>query len=205
MTSPSSASGAADEGFRSELQASLRRIDQSITAHSLLRDKFSRRAGTLSFAILAAAAVVTFLAISSEEIKSFFLLSHTNSDYLIGALGFIVLVCSIAELQFAWREKFARHAEAAGALARLKLVIGRDLGSEIAISRARYAEMQQAYENVNDLITRIPERKFLRLKAIHRRKVEMSKFLDDHPGSSITLLRVKIWFRDNLMSWPQGQ
>src|SRR5258708_31351241 len=102
------------------------------------------------------------------------------------------------ELKTSWRERSSRHAEAANALSRVKLLIARELASDLAVTKARFAEIQQAYENVNDLIAKIPEGRFLELKALHRRKVEMSKFLDKHPGASIYLLRLKLWFRDNI-------
>jgi hypothetical protein len=40
---------------------------------------------------------------------------------------------------------------------------------------------------------------------LHRRKVEISRILDDHPGANVTLLRLKIWFRDNILLWPKKQ
>jgi uncharacterized protein YdcH (DUF465 family) len=190
-----------EAGFRNALEINLGRVDQSITGHSFLRDKFSRRAATLSSIILVGAAIVTFLAVSSESIRTYFFLSNSRADYLIGLLGFIVLLCSIFELKISWRERSSRHAEAANALARLKLLITRELASDLALTKARFAEIQQAYENVNDLIAKIPEGRFLELKALHRRKVEMSKFLDKHPGASIHLLRFKIWLRDSIRTW----
>jgi|HubBroStandDraft_6_1064221.scaffolds.fasta_scaffold735076_2 hypothetical protein len=194
-----------ERGFRAGLERNLGRIDQSITGHALLRDRFHLLAGALSSLIVIGAAIVTLLATSSDATKALFFSASSDADHLIGLFGFIVLLCSIFELQFGWREKFARHAEAANALARLKLLVTRELGSDTPLSKARYLELQQAYENVNDLVTKIPERKFLQLKALHRRKVEMSQFLDKHPGSSIVILRIKIWVRDNVRSGPSEQ
>jgi hypothetical protein len=206
MNSSSGAAGPSDEhGFRSGLETSLGRIDQGITAHSFLRDKFRRRAGLLSSLIVLGAALVTFLAVSSAGIKAALSLSDSGAEHLTGLLGFVVLLCSILELQLGWREKGSHHAEASNALARLKLLIARELGSDLPLTRARYTDLQQAYENINDLVARIPERRFLELKALHRRKVEISKFLDHHPGSSIILLRTKMWIRDNMNTWPSRE
>jgi hypothetical protein len=203
--SPGAAWPSDEHGFRNSLETSLGRIDQGITAHSFLRDKFSRRAALLSSLIIFGAALVTFLAVSSAGIKAALSLSDGGSEHLAGFLGFVVLLCAILELQCGWREKGSRHAEAANALARLKLLLARDIGSDLVLTKARYTELQQAYENINDLVAKIPERRFLELKALHRRKVEISKFLDHHPGSSIILLKVKMWLRDNINSWPGRQ
>jgi hypothetical protein len=141
---------------------------------------------------------VTFLAIASEGVRSFFYLSGHSAEHVIGIFGSVVLVGSIAELHFGWREKSAKHSEAANSLARVKFLISRDLSGSAEISRAKYAELQQLYEDACDLVTKIPERRFLALKAAHRRKVELSKMLDVHPGASVFLLKAKLWLRDNL-------
>ena len=44
----------------------------------------------------------------------------------------------------------------------------------------------------------IAESEFLRRKAYHLRKVEISKCLDQAPNMSILLFRVRMWWRDNL-------
>ena len=200
-SSPADTNPADEDGFRRSLETNLGRVDQGITAHSHLRDKFSRRAAALSTVIIVAAAIVTVLATSSDTIKELLFLSPSRADQIVGLAGLVALLLSILELKVGWREKSSRHAEAANSLSRLKLLIVRELGNDRALTKARYTELHQAYEDVNDLITKIPESKFLELKAIHKRKVEMSKFLDTHPGSSIILLRIKIWLRDNI-SWP---
>ncbi len=43
----------------------------------------------------------------------------------------------------------------------------------------------------------IPEADFLALKQRHHIKVAVSRHLDKHPATSISLLRIRIWLRDN--------
>jgi hypothetical protein len=195
-------SAAADATLRVELSKMLATVDQGITAHSNLRDRFSRAATALSLFLIVASAIVTFLAIASDAVKTYVLSSTLVADHFMGAISFLILLGAIGELQLGWREKSGRHSEAANALARLKFLMRREMSSSDALESAKYAELQQAYENVNDLIAKIPEGKFLKLKAVHRRKVEMSRFLDLHPGASILGLRIKIWLRDNMV-WPK--
>jgi hypothetical protein len=206
MNDSASAATPTDEtDFLKSLETSLGRVDQGITAHSYLREKFARRGAIISAGIIIASALVTFLAVASVSIRTYLQLSNDHADHIIGLLGFIVLICAILELQIGWREKSSRHAEAAGALSRLKLIITRELASDLTLTKARFNELQQAYESVNDLVAKIPENRFLELKALHKRKVEISKFLDKQPGSSVRLLKVKIWLRDNVFSWPRRQ
>jgi hypothetical protein len=43
----------------------------------------------------------------------------------------------------------------------------------------------------------IPERFFLKAKRRHLMKVAISKHLDTHPGASIVLTRMRLWWRGN--------
>ena len=54
------------------------------------------------------------------------------------------------------------------------------------------------YNTVSSMCIKIPESKFNKLKRKHKVKVEISTRLDEYPGSSILLLRLRIWIRDNL-------
>jgi hypothetical protein len=87
-----------------------------------------------------AAAIVTVLATSSDSVKGLFFLSTSRADQIIGLAGLIVLLLSILELKVAWRERSSRHAEAASSLSRLKLLIARELGSDLVLTKARYME-----------------------------------------------------------------
>lgn len=53
------------------------------------------------------------------------------------------------------------------------------------------------YRLVSDTLIQIPENDFLRLKRKHLIKVEISRQLDTAPGTSIFLLSLRLWFRDN--------
>jgi hypothetical protein len=144
------------------------------------------------------------LAASSDAIREPFLGDRDTADRIISLSGIAILLVAIADLHFRWPERSARHAEAANSLARYKLLLSRELSNPAPLTGSRYAELKQVYENVSDLTAKVPERKFLHLKGAHRKKVEMSKYLDEHPGSNIYLLRAKIWLRDNLLSWPRA-
>jgi hypothetical protein len=55
----------------------------------------------------------------------------------------------------------------------------------------------EQYHLIGTISIPIPESQFNRLKQDHKLKVEISKHLDNHPGTSIRLFRIKMWFRDN--------
>ena len=182
------------ETHRTELQARLAKLDQNLSAHSILRDRYSRRSSALSLGLILSSTIVALLAVASHDIRSAL---GSNADLLIAFFGVVVLLGSIAELSLRWRECAAAHAEAARALGRLKLLMTRELALDRTISDAKFYELRQSYEDVHDLIAKIPESQFLALKAAHRRKVEISRIISKNPSASITLLRVALFARDN--------
>jgi hypothetical protein len=73
-----------------------------------------------------------------------------------------------------------RHEDAVRQLAVLKTEYRTppEPGAEVA-ERDR---LSQRYQAVMDAIPNVPERKFVHLKALHLRKVELSRILSAHPG-----------------------
>lgn len=187
-----------EQSLRFQLEKLHRRSDQAISAHCFLRDRYRRYADLSTLLLLLTSSALTALSLTSDALKAALLPARIPPDSLLTLLGAAVLLLTIADMHFGWRQKQAGHGEAASSLSRLKLILGRELGSGAAITKNKLAEMKQAYDNVNDLIVPIPERKFLQLKARHLRKVAISRHLDTHPGASIVLLQAKIWARDNL-------
>lgn len=62
--------------------------------------------------------------------------------------------------------------------------------------RSRAEFVQRSSLSIGSLIP-IPDVKFNSLKALHHKKVELSKLISEHPGSSVTVLRFRMWWRSN--------
>jgi hypothetical protein len=54
------------------------------------------------------------------------------------------------------------------------------------------------YYALTPTIIPIPDNLFLKCKKHHKLKVAVSKHLDQYPGTSILLFKLKLWFSDNL-------
>ena len=189
---------------RQELTTRLRKLDQNISAHSHLRDQFSRRSTILGFVLIISSTIVTIFAVASDRIKALLLPGWLEPDLVISLCGVVVLLGTIAELALGWKEGGAAHAEAARALARLKLLFTHELSKPGQIPLAKFAELRQSYEDLHDLVAKIPESKFLKLKAAHQRKVVLSKMISASPGASLWLLRIKLWIRENSRPAPKA-
>lgn len=188
------------ERFRGELSSTLRKVDQGITAHSILRDSFAFRSRLLGLGLVLASGVIAFLAVASDAILRSLFDNPEWAERVIAICGVAILIGTVVNLHFGWGEQAARHADAANSLGRFKLLLNRELVGDQPLNKAKFVEIKLAYENLSDLIARVPESKFLSLKASHRRKVEISKLLDNRPSANIALLRLKLWVRDNICS-----
>jgi hypothetical protein len=76
----------------------------------------------------------------------------------------------------------------------LAIILSRD---DADVSDADYARIRTQEAMTASASVAIPDAAFLRLKRHHKMKVAVSKHLDDHPGASILLTKVKIIVRDN--------
>jgi hypothetical protein len=72
-----------EDHLRIELSKTASRLDQSISAHSELRDTYERKAFWLDLFLLLLSVVITFLAFSSREFKSSLLPTWALSDSLL--------------------------------------------------------------------------------------------------------------------------
>lgn len=189
--------GQGQEDYGGQIRKISGKIDQFVTSHSIVRDSLRRKSNIIGGVTLFSSAIVTFLAIASDKVKEAILPESVNADYLLSTLAFVILCGSLAELQFKWRDRAAEHAEAANSFARLKLIFSRDIALGVDKTQQGYVGLKTAYDNVCDMAVKLPDRQFVKLKAAHRRKIELSRYIDDHPYASIWLTRLKLKWRDD--------
>jgi hypothetical protein len=168
---------------RREIDRQRRLIDQMMTAHSVLRDRYRRRATAMTCALLAAAVLATAFAFASGDARVVtFGVSAQRSTWL-GWFAVLTFAVTLFELVVGWRGSMQRYSDAVRQLAALKTEYRTppEAGGEIAERDRR----SQRYQAVMDSVPDLPERQFVRLKAMHLRKVELSRILSDHPGMTV--------------------
>jgi len=92
---------------------------------------------------------------------------------------------------------FHLHLSGCHTLSKLKLEHHELIESGGQIDPHSMKQQSQAYSLTMSSIVKIPEKKFNRLKASHKRKVLLSKMIDANPGSSLLMLRLSMWLRVN--------
>lgn len=177
----------------------MRRVaDMLVTAHSTLRDRLDRRALLLELCILIGSLVVTVLALSCQYVTEPLLQGEIRPELAIGLGGLILFALSIVGIKVDWARRAALHDEAARAYASLKLKASDILATPATQKQARFDVLQAEYSFTAERSIAVPERAFLRLKKKHLQKVAVSRLLDQKPGVSPLLARMRLWWRDNV-------
>jgi hypothetical protein len=185
-------------GSREEVERIRRVADQLCTAHASLRDRFKRRALLLDIIILLASAWLTAVAFADSRFDKWLIPFGIDSHLWIGLFGVIVFFLTIIQFKVDWSGKAEAHARSFGMYAEVKREASYLLASSAAIPAREFQRLAARYDMASDVGTGVPEKDFLRLKRLHLMKVKISKLLDQTPGASVALTKLKVILRDNL-------
>lgn len=176
---------------RDEYDRMWRVLDTSLTGHSLLRDRFQRRARVLTLLILGSSILLTGLAFfTTEDQISVGSLSGPVGVWL-GSLSAFIFFVSVADLVIDWRGRAWRHAHAVKRLSLLKADFrGVTFGDALVDSGG--TNLRSEYERTMASVAVIPEAEFLAVKAKHHKKVAISKRIDQHPGAPLVYVRLLV-------------
>jgi hypothetical protein len=176
-----------------------------LTAHSILRDRFARRASVFDIVLLALSAILCGTTFLDPALVKYFHLDPEAIRSVLGACAILVFILSIVGLRVDWKERSARHQHACSTLADIK-ARSRELIRAQGDHQVRESfEFLRASGFAMSELPSIPEVEFVKLKAKHKQKVEISRLLDEHPSAPIWLLRWKLRFRDALSTVHKGE
>jgi len=178
---------------RAELKHHFRIIDMMLTMHSILRDRYQRRAFTADLLVLSSSIILCVVQFLDTDILKTLHIDPKTAQIAGGVSSIFILLVSLVSVMVNWSKKAEKHSHAVGELSRLKAQCREILKSDTsedndARTREQNKECAWALQNVK----KIPDRKFNELKALHKRKVALSKMIDDHPGCPLFLLRLKL-------------
>lgn len=183
------------ESRRDQATRTKRTADLLCSAHANLRDRFRTYAAVLDTSILLLSAFVVAHSFGIDKIpapSNFFGLRY---DLWLAFASVGVFGLSIVQLRVNWKEIAAAHAKSYSAYAEVKHDLGRLLSDE-QIDEAELRVILSRYALASEIGTNIPEAEFLKQKQQHKLKIEISRYLDDHPGTWIALIRLKLFLRD---------
>ncbi len=183
--------------FREELERIHRVSDMLVTGHASLRDRYTLRATLLDLAVMALSVWLTAVVFIEPRISVKLTPFGMEPQLWVGFLGIFAFFLSLAQLVVNWKGRADAHKRSGDIYAEVKRECGYLLASQEALTAESCQRVLSRYDLATEVGTYLPETEFLVQKRNHLRKVEISKFLDKHPSASISLLKLKFWWRDN--------
>jgi len=187
--------------IQGELSRIRRVSDMLVSAHSDLRDIYHRKSMALDIAILGCSIWLIAMAFVDPTISKKLIPFDIEAVIWIGILAIITFFLSLVQLKVNWKERNGLHSRAGQFYASIKNESGYLLAQGDKILPEMYSRLQKKYDMAGEICIPIPESKFLRQKQKHKIKVAISKHLDDYPATNILYLRLKMWWRDNFISY----
>lgn len=184
--------------YLDELKRIRRVSDMMITAHAMLKERLSVLSMLSDIFLFSCSLILAIVVFADQNllIKYF----GTNHSLWIGIFSILAFIFSFIASLLDWKVLAEKHKYAFKAYMDLKFA-SNDLINKIQDNvHADIGRFLERYYVITPTIISIPERSFLECKRKHVVKVFISKYLDDHPATSIFLLKIKIWLRDNCKS-----
>lgn len=185
----------ANPQYLDELRRIKRVADMMVTAHALLKERFAIFSLISDILLFSCAIILCLVTFAGQEILAKYFGSEFN--LYIGAFSIIAIVGGFISNQLDWKVKAEKHKNAFERYIDVKFECNDILKRVNNREPVDVSKFLEKYYTVTPYIISIPEKLFLKCKRYHILKVFISKYLDEHPGSSILLLRMKLWVRDN--------
>jgi len=169
-----------------------------LTAHSILRDRYGWRATAVDVAGLAFSVVLCLLTFVDPALLRRLGAGDDLARIVLGLCAGVVFFISLVQLRVDWKARSAEHEKAVERLARVKALYRRVKHESENLEGGGTADLSRAFQEGDALMEGmipIPDQEFVRLKALHNRKVVLSRVLDRFPAASLLLLRWAIWWR----------
>lgn len=181
--------------FLEQLKRICRVSDMMVTAHASLRETFALLSLFSDISLFSCSLFLTVIVFADPN----FLIKHFGNNYSfwVGIFSIATFIFSFVAGLLDWKVLAERHKYAFETYMNLKFTAGDLINKVEKDEHADVERFLEKYYALTPTIISIPERAFLQCKRKHVIKVFISKYLDECPAVSITLLKIKIWVRDN--------
>jgi len=176
-----------------ELARKFRVLDQTLSMHTTLRDRYARRALLVDCLLLACAVVFCASAFASDQVLALLGGAPDRVRYLLKAFSVFTFMLSVLSLRVDWKGIAAAHRQAGEKMSGALAVFRKYKRGDGSWDEAIAGELDGVYWEAMRNCVSIPESAFLKLKARHLRKIEISKMLDSNPGCPVFVLRTMLF------------
>ncbi len=193
---------------KAESERQFRVLDQMLSMHAELRDKFRRRSLLLNLSLLLTSVLLCAFVFADKSIFLYFGLETKIVNILLGTVSVLCFAFSLVEYRVDWQGKSAVHADSVRKLASLKADYNENFSIYGAENEEENKLLSKKYNDVMGGIVEIPEACFANLKAKHLRKILLSKRISECPASPVILLRTQLLLSGIFSSFgckPRGE
>ena len=179
-----------------ETERQYRVLQQTLSAHAALRDRYTVKAKTAEVVLLICAVIFCATTFVGDAFYADLGISPQAGKLGVEFASVLAFASSLAILVVNWKGSAARHDEAAEKWVSALEEFRKRRRADGSWSGEDRAALNATYWEAARNSTAIPERSFNRLKARHLRKVEVSKLISKYPGCPRVVLMLMIRARD---------
>lgn len=180
-----------------EIERQYRTMRLMLDAHSCLKDRYTFLALAFQISLLVCSVVFCATTFASDDFYAWLHTTPTSGRYLRGSASVIAFATSVVLLVFDFRSVAGLHGAAVDRWSKTLAEFRRHQPIDSApwpddCRRALF----DSYWTADKECVKIKGKQFLAMKALHLRKVAVSKLKSRHPGCPIVLLSVLFRMRD---------
>jgi len=120
------------------------------------------------------------------------------TQIVVASFSLVTFFLSIVQFKSHWKNKAQDHHISFTEYANVKKECRMITSGSRAATSPELQRIRSLYDAATEKGTDIPNRVFVQGKASHVRKVYISRYLDSHPGAWTSLVKLKLFLRDNL-------
>ena len=167
-------------------------IDQFLSMHSSLRDKYERRALWLNTTQVGLSLFLCVFAFVGDNVLQTIGCDPPIARFVLGFSAVGVLLLSITEFRVDWKAVGSKHVEAVAYLAGLKAKYRKAFEESTGSDSKKNSRLTTEYNKTMEILPPIPERHFPQLKAAHQFKRILSQRLSLNPKAPVWILQAQI-------------
>lgn len=187
-----------------EIERQFRVLRQTLDMHGFMKDRFSSWAQVIQISLLACSVVFCATTFASDELYKWLGLEPTSAKYVQGLVSVIAFAVSVSLLVVDVRGKAALHGAAVDRFTRVVSEfrqVQSTVGDEWPTEHRK--RLHDSYWTANKESTKIPNARFIGLKAKHLRKVEISTLKSRYAGCPQLILCAFIRCRDTFRAFQE--
>jgi uncharacterized membrane protein len=181
---------------RSEIERFRNVIDMMVTAHAYLNEHYFRLSLISDIFLFSSTVILCVVAFADPALLTKVL--GVNFSIYAGIFAVLTFIYSFIANSLDWKVKAEKHKAAFEKYVDLKCQCNDIVEQARKGKECEPRTFIEKYFTMTASIISIPEPLFLKCKKHHKLKVTISKHLDQHPGTSILMFKLKLWIANNL-------